>query len=1492
MDEVGVQSKHRARQFVTKLWVSDCKGNFHLATCLCDNGSEVNLQSNAFLPDDCVFESPHPVTLEGVSGHSLAGGQRGCYISTHLVAQDLWEEQNVEEVVLKDEYFYRADIKYDLYLGHPWLRKNRVAPVGHRRCFLLESGPLERPEFRFLHAGFKSAEEFLKQKVTPKFGEDVTIAEVNGSADYSQELECLRRDSQPRRPSRWHSSSYRVVDKWRDAICEYFHEHHSFWPQYDAFANRTNKRFDKHFSDAWTHKWDKKLWINPPFHLIQQVIHKIKQDKTQAIFVVPLWDDKPWFQELQDICVDYIELPRKIKLYARDDTGPLPQRSWSSLAFLVDGKLSDSNSADSGTDSCVGSESEVERGTDDESIFSDFCSSDTQSDSTTNGSASAPSSPIRSTSKRIFSARARKNPQSRRKFRVFYEKPPVEAFMDPFEELDREENLWDFDTRPTYLQEAVDTDLFRDIRKKILPAKAEEVAKVFSTVIPGDQVDTELCSKSREKIFEERKDTTLSGKLIKDPPVRGQFGEAFIELREGYKAKKQRPYENHGHKHEILRKIIQRNLREFGWLEGCMTSEWCCSPFTVPKPPPADQNTIDGWRMVVDFRNLNAETKADSHPLPLIEKEIAKRARGRLFSVLDLRHGFHQMPLRKDSRPLTCMCTPCGPVQWTVMPMGLKNAPSFFQRMMEDVLFTTHPELRAFVSVYIDDIIIATEGEGLTEAELVALHEKQLNQVLDILDANQLICGPKKGKLFLKSVEFCGSLLENGTRRPSPGKLVAIQKWKRPETITELRGFLGCCNFYHTFVPNYAKFAAPLTELLKVGRDAGKAGSKVRVKWTDECEEAFHHLKAALCEVATLHVPQFDRPFYIRTDASRYAIGAVLEQVDEATGDHYPLAFWSRKLAPRQMQWSPREQETYAIICALKKYQSWVGTNRVEVLTDHRSLEYWATEHIDTVASPAGRRARWHEFLSLFDLHVSYLPGKHNTVADALSRWAYPASEGLQSTGSRLYTHCMKVAAGCAQCAVSTPPSAKKHGHLRPHPIPERLFNRVTSDFFYLGELDDEECHWTNKKVNGVLLIQCRHSGYIQVLPCNIESMTGKAAAKWCAQTWMGGWDVPSEVVTDSGKEYTSEWWRELCARLGIHHLRCEIHSHRALPGERAGRSVINMLRKELASEKDFHWLEVLFALLRRYHNTPLYHGLSPNEIVFGRKKCWWNMPLNNSRPCKDASLFLDEVQRADKSVSKLIEKHQADWLWVQNQGRKNPHNFEVDDRVWLRKSETTLDGDDKLLPLWEGPFAVTARLGENRWRIRVDVSREIDVSGDRLKREIPSPKDRVKPLFWTAKHLSDRVIEGGKYELKRIVEARRDAKGEWEFLCEWRGFDSSHNNWEPAQSFVHGYTKGFIDFLKKHPEIGVLLTDCLSKPDRQVESDGKRPVVNRDPAFYGPQQPHSRADPSIPPPAVRPAQEPNEDQASSSAADLQRPSRTRARPDRLVVTCIRAWPN
>ena len=265
MDHVGVQSKHRTRQCVTKLWVTDIKGNLPLATCFCDNGSEVNLQSTSFLPDDCVFDSIWPVTLEGVSGQALPGGKQGSSIRTHLLAQDLWTDRVAEDLVLSD-YSYRADIKYDLYLGQPWLTKNRVAPVGHRRCFPLETGPEERPVFKFLHSGFESAEDTLKKIVPPRFGEDVALAEINGCI----EGESLSRETQAKPPGRWRSSNYRVVGKWGDFLCEYFSRNHSFTPFIDAFANHRNRRFRRLFEDAWAQKWDKTLWITPPSMLFSR----------------------------------------------------------------------------------------------------------------------------------------------------------------------------------------------------------------------------------------------------------------------------------------------------------------------------------------------------------------------------------------------------------------------------------------------------------------------------------------------------------------------------------------------------------------------------------------------------------------------------------------------------------------------------------------------------------------------------------------------------------------------------------------------------------------------------------------------------------------------------------------------------------------------------------------------------------------------------------------------------------------------------------------------------------------------------------------------------------------------------------------------------------------------------------------------------------------------------------------------------------------------
>lgn len=108
------------------------------------------------------------------------------------------------------------------------------------------------------------------------------------------------------------------------------------------------------------------------------------------------------------------------------------------------------------------------------------------------------------------------------------------------------------------------------------------------------------------------------------------------------------------------------------------------------------------------------------------------------------------------------------------------------------------------------------------------------------------------------------------------------------------------------------------------------------------------------------------------------------------------MAFLSRKLAPNQRRWTPREQETYAILMALLKWKDYIGVQPVVVTTDHKAIESWTKEVLDTPSGPLGRRARWHEIFSRFDLSVIYLPGKDNVVADALSRWAYPASQAYK----------------------------------------------------------------------------------------------------------------------------------------------------------------------------------------------------------------------------------------------------------------------------------------------------------------------------------------------------------------------------------------------------------------------------------------------------------------------------------------------------------------
>ena len=452
----------------------------------------------------------------------------------------------------------------------------------------------------------------------------------------------------------------------------------------------------------------------------------------------------------------------------------------------------------------------------------------------------------------------------------------------------------------------------------------------------------------------------------------------------------------------IREQVLGDKVREFmakGWIRESR-SNWVARGFLVRKPG------VNKWRLVIDYRYLNSCLKGHEFPLPVIEDTLCGQAGNHLSTLLDLEDGFHQMPLEESSRHLTAFCTPFGVYEWNVPPMGVKVGPAAFQRMVSWCL-AHHQVLGA--KAYIDDILIGTaphlRGKGkLLDRHAFEEHYIQVRALLRALADCHLQVRPEKCHMFMGRVKYCGHILEGGMRKPAPSKVAAIKESTESMITTpkQMKEFLGVCNWYSIYIPNYAALAAPLMDSLhgkyshvraKPGGGKGRCVVKKEdnfITWTPLMRDNFARLKDAICEKTALYIPTADGEYAIHVDASDFGVGAVLEQQNEQ-GQGVPCAFFSRKLEKGQRLWGVREKETYGFVSCLLNCKSWIGGRKVTVFTDHKSLESWYKEDLCTMAGPLGRRGHWHEFLSRYNIVVVYKPGADNVIADGLSRWAYPA---------------------------------------------------------------------------------------------------------------------------------------------------------------------------------------------------------------------------------------------------------------------------------------------------------------------------------------------------------------------------------------------------------------------------------------------------------------------------------------------------------------------
>jgi len=239
----------------------------------------------------------------------------------------------------------------------------------------------------------------------------------------------------------------------------------------------------------------------------------------------------------------------------------------------------------------------------------------------------------------------------------------------------------------------------------------------------------------------------------------------------------------------------------------------------------------------------------------------------KFITTLDLARGYWQIPMEMSSREKTAFATPFGLFEFVVMPFGLHSAPATFQRMINQVLGDCQP----FAKAYIDDIVIFSQ----TWTE----HLDHLREVFQHLAAANLHVRMKKCQFGHSEACYLGHIIGQGKIVPDGAKVATIQDYPIPVSKKEVRAFLGLAGYYRCFVKNFASIATPLSNLTK-------KKNPDKVKWTENCEMAFHQLKKAMGDQPVLIVADPQKPYVLQTDTSGFGLGAVLSQTGEDGLEH------------------------------------------------------------------------------------------------------------------------------------------------------------------------------------------------------------------------------------------------------------------------------------------------------------------------------------------------------------------------------------------------------------------------------------------------------------------------------------------------------------------------------------------------------------------------------------------------------------------------------
>ncbi|KAL0154036.1 hypothetical protein M9458_050695, partial [Cirrhinus mrigala] len=852
-----------------------------------------------------------------------------------------------------------------------------------------------------------------------------------------------------------------------------------------------------------------------------------------------------------------------------------------------------------------------------------------------------------------------------------------------------------------------------------------------------------------------------------------------------------------------------------------------------------------GLRPCIDYRGLNDITIKYRYPLPLVPAALEQLRTARIFTKLDLRSAYNLIRIRAGDEWKTAFSTTSGHYEYTVMPFGLANSPSFFQAFINDVF---RDMLNRWVIVYIDDILVYSN----TYDE----HITHVRAVLQRLISHQLYAKEEKCEFHLDKISFLGYVISPEGVSMDEQKVNAVLNWPRPKTLKELQRFLGFSNFYRRFIRHFSTVAAPLTAMVKKGTS--------RLTWSEPALQAFNDLRHRFTSAPVLHHPDPDKPFIVEVDASSTGVGAVLSQRQGESLKMFPCAYFSHKLTSPERNYDVGNRELLAIKLALEEWRHWLegAKHPFTVLTDHKNLEYLRSAKLLN-----HRQARWALFFSRFDFTVTYRPGSQNTKADALSRqfepdqpasssetilptaiivapvnWdimteiseaqaqdptpadcpanltyvplalrprvladvhnspssGHPGIEAtLQLLSNRFWwphqrADTINFVKRCATCNISKVPRRLPAGLLQPLPLPQRPWSHIAVDF--ITDLPPSNGYTTVLSVIDRFSKGCRFIPLTK-LPTAME--TAELLCNWVFRFY----GLPEDIVSDRGPQFSSRLWASFCRLLRINvSLTSGYHPQANGQVERLNQELSRFLRSYCHDHQE-DWSRFLF--WAEYAQNSLRKPttqLTPFQCILGFQPPlfpWSGEPSDHPAVNSWFQQSEETWNRAHVHLQSAVRRTQAQ---ADRRRRPNPP-YEPGQWVWLSTRDLHLRRPcKKLNPRYVGPFKIIKQITPVSFRLELPAEYRISPTFHVSLLKPTDDPGGVENLEETASQGPPPIIIDGEevYQVNTILDSRR-RRGHLQYLIDWEGFGPEERSWVAAEDILDPSLT--LSFHSAHPD-------------------------------------------------------------------------------------------